>query len=129
MAEQAITSPLVLALLSEEAPVDGNPPRIPNDGLDHTPQQHEEEYMEDDQQDDPWSRSKSQQELHHEYEVVEGYEHEHATEMRGQELGAAHLPVAHRLLFEYFVYYILFFTLPHPLPISMPVTHNRARFD
>ena len=95
MAEQTITSPLILAFLGKEAPVDGNSTRVSDDGLGHTPQEHEEEDVENDQQYDVWGGLEMEHVLDHEHKVVERYEQDHSREVRRQHLRAVYLSVAH----------------------------------
>lgn len=71
MAEQAVASLAVLALLGEEAPVDGDPAWVAHDGLDHAPDQEYEEQVEDHKQDDVGRWLDGEHELEHVDVVVE----------------------------------------------------------
>lgn len=97
MAQQTVSPLPVLALLCEEAPVDGHSTWVAEDGLAHAPQQQYEKEMEYDEEDYVRGGLSRNHEFVHEYEVVEGDECDHAQEVWIYEFGTTHLAVAHLL--------------------------------
>ena len=91
MAEKAVPPLAVLALLSEEAPIDGDSSRVANDGLDHAPDEEQEEEVKDDEEDDEGRRMQAYHVLEDEDVVIEGYETYDPDEVRITHPAAAHL--------------------------------------
>lgn len=70
MAEEAVPSFTVISFFCKEAPVDGDPSRVSDDGLGHTPEEHDEEEVEDDEDGDVPGGTEVDHEAVHEDEVV-----------------------------------------------------------
>jgi hypothetical protein len=95
VAEQAVASSAVFALLGEEAPVNGYAPRVTDYCFEHTPEQHEEKEMEDDDEEEEEGGTQPDQVLYNEDEVVEGDEDNYPDEVEIEQATATDLTVAH----------------------------------
>lgn len=74
MAEQTITSPLILIFFCKESPIDGYAARIANNSFGHTPQKHEEEDVKDDNQNNIRCGFEAKQELNKKDKIIESDE-------------------------------------------------------
>ena len=91
MAQEAISPFSILAFLSEKAPVNGDSSRVPRDGLDHAPDQQDEEYVKNDEKDDEGCGSESKHVLEDVDVVIEEDETDHTDKVRIAESSQAHL--------------------------------------
>ena len=82
MAQEAIPPFSILAFLSEKAPINGDSSRVAGDGLDHAPNQQDEEDVKNDEKDDEGCGSESKHVLEDVNEVVEENEADHTDEVR-----------------------------------------------
>ena len=82
MAQEAIPPFPILAFLSEKAPVNGDSSGVAGDGLDHAPDQQDEEYVKNDEKDDEGRGSESKHVLDDVDVVVEEDEADHTDEVR-----------------------------------------------
>lgn len=101
MAQQTVAPFAVIALLGEEAPVDGDSARVRDDRLDHRPHHHEEQQVKDHGRHHHEAGPQPQHELEHERVVVEHDEHQHPHEVRVYQLPQRNVPQRHYLLFEF----------------------------
>lgn len=82
MAQQAVATFAILAFFREEAPIDGDSPWVSADGLDHTPNQEEEQNQEDDQENNVGGWSDPQHVLYYKDVEVESDETADPDEVR-----------------------------------------------
>ena len=90
MAKQAVSSLAVLTFFGKEAPVDGHPSWITHNGLNHAPDEEDEEQMEDNEQDDVGCGLEGEHELEDIDIVVEDDETDHSYEMRVEQSATTH---------------------------------------